>query len=261
MPMRCEELKELLPLQALRLLDAGEEAAVRLHLDGGCPRCAAEIAATRETLDLLPFALPAERPSPMAKARLMAAVRKESAGATPAPGALAWGRTVAASLALAILAGVLAAAYVTRRADQVIAGLQDRIDRQTEKLAALQRQISAAQESIRLVSSPGVMVVDLKGQGAQAASSARVFWDRQRDRWELYAANLPPPPGGKTYQLWLITPTAKISAGLFEETARTASGQVSLPPAAGPVVAAAVTDEPAGGSPQPTGSILLLGKI
>jgi hypothetical protein len=40
-----------------------------------------------------------------------------------------------------------------------------------------------------------------------------------------------------------------------------ASGTVSVPPEAGAVVAAAVTPEPEGGSPQPTGNILLLGKI
>lgn len=261
MSMRCDELKDLMPLLALDLLGSEEEALVRPHLDGGCPRCAAELAAAREALDLLPFGLPPREPSPMVKARLLARVRQEEAARSAAPRPIARARTFAASVAAAILAGVLTAEYATRRADGVIAGLQERIDRQTAKLTALQNQIRATQESIRLVSAPGVLVVELKGQGPQAESSARIFWDRKRDRWELYAANLPSPPAGKTYQLWLITASAKVSAGVFEETAQAASGRVSLPAAAGPVVAAAVTDEPAGGSSQPTGSILLLGKL
>ena len=60
------------------------------------------------------------------------------------------------------------------------------------------------------------------------------------------------PPG--------ITGKSKISAGVFDPAAGTASGTVVVPPEEGPVLAAAVTDEPMGGSPQPTGSILLLGK-
>lgn len=256
--MGCDALKDLVPLHLLDLLEVEEEASLRRHLDGGCPRCASEVAATRQVLDLLPFSLPAEEPSPMVKARLHAAIRKERSAA---PRALAWARATAASVAAAIVAALLAGSIVGRRAETGLAGLREQIDRQTEELASLRKQVRAAQDSIRLASAPGVVVADLAGQGERSSSAARVFWDRQRDRWELYAANLPPAGPGKTYQLWLVTPSAKISAGTFEATAEAATGSVQLPPGAGPVVAAAVTDEPAGGSPQPTGSILLLGKI
>ena len=97
------------------------------------------------------------------------------------------------------------------------------------------------------------------GRPAIAAGVAeRYQFDPKSTSWQLYAANLPAPPAGKTYQLWLITPTAKISAGTFTNEG---TGQVVVPADAGAVVAVAVTDEPEGGSPQPTGSILLLGKI
>ncbi|HEU5180824.1 MAG TPA: anti-sigma factor, partial [Candidatus Polarisedimenticolia bacterium] len=66
---------------------------------------------------------------------------------------------------------------------------------------------------------------------------------------------------GKTYQLWLVTAQAKISAGVFDPSSEEAAGSVAVPTDAGAVVAAAVTPEPAGGSPQPTGKIILLGKI
>ena len=105
-------------------------------------------------------------------------------------------------------------------------------------------------------------VIDLAGQGPGVGSSARIFWDQGRQHWKLYAASLPPAGPGKTYQLWLVTPTAKLSAGTFDPgTEGEATGRVEVPLESGPVLAAAVTDEPAGGSPQPTGTILLLGKI
>jgi len=267
--MRCEDLKELLPLRSLDLLDPAEEAAVREHLDGGCPTCAAELAASREVLESLAYLLPEEEPSPMAKARLMAAVKKERAAGQPGGSSL--GRIAGAAVAAAIVAGLLMGVVMMRRQDElvvshqeVLTSLRAEIARQKEQMSALARQVRDARESIQMVSAPGVTVVDLAGQGEQAGAAARVFWDRGRNRWQLYAANLAAPPEGKTYQLWLITADQKISAGIFDPSQAPdaeAAGSVEVPPGAGTVLAAAVTDEPAGGSPQPTGSILLLGKI
>jgi hypothetical protein len=261
MAMRCEELKDLLPLHSLELLDERERSAVRDHLQSGCPRCAAELAAVRETLDLLPLALAPEEPSPMVRTRLLAAVgKRQLASARPTP--RIWLRAAAAIAGVGVATALLAGTAVARRYRSELVELQGELQRQAEELAALREQARQSRESILLVSSPAVTVLDLAGQGPGAGSSARIFWDRGRERWRLYAANLAPAAAGKTYQLWLITPTAKLSAGTFEPAADgEASGRVQVPPDAGPILAAAVTDEPAGGSPQPTGTILLLGKL
>lgn len=260
--MRCDQVRELAPLRLLDLLDEQEAAELRAHLEAGCPGCAAELAAARETLDLLPYALPEAEPSPMAKARLMAAVGREAAArdlpASARAGAPTWARTAAASLVAALVTGALTGALVLRRQE----AMRAEIERQGEELAHLRLELSRARESIQLASTPFVTVVDLQGQGPQAGAAARVFWDRGRSAWQLFAANLPSPERGKSYQLWLITAEQKISAGTFSRPeAGPAAGTVVLPAGSGPVLAAAVTDEPEGGSPQPTGSILLLGKI
>ncbi len=276
--MRCEELKDLVPLHLSDLLEPDEAAAVREHLDGGCPRCTAELAVARAMLDLLPYALPAERPSPMAKARLMAMVRRETAEtapprlgpvAAPTPRPFSWAYAAAASVAGALVGATLTGMVVGRRHGVETAELRERlarqeaqIDRQSEEMASLRRQIREATESIQLVSSPGVSVIDLAGQPPLQDASARIFWDRRRAFWQVYAANLPPAGEGKTYQLWFITDKGKISAGTFDPAdTGEAALRISVPPAAGVIAAAAVTDEPAGGSPQPTGTILLLGKV
>ncbi len=196
----------------------------------------------------------------MAKARLMAAVGKDQQPAISS--AAPWWRAIAAPLAAAIVVAILTGVLMGRRQQAVTAGLLRQIESQKEELASLKRQVGQARQTIQLVSSPGVKVIDLAGQGARADSAARVFWDRRRASWQLYADNLPPAGSGKTYQLWLITAGAKISAGTFDPAPfGEASGSISLPPEAGTVLAAAITDEPEGGSPQPTGQILLLGKI
>jgi anti-sigma-K factor RskA len=257
----CQQVKELLPLYPLDLLDEREREAVREHLESGCPLCAAELAAARHALDLLPLGLPPEEPSPMVRARLLAAVRRSRApGARPM--ARSWARAAAAAVLAASAAALVSGVVVGRRYQAELAALREDLRRQGEELAALREQAGQARESILLVSSPAVKVIDLAGQGPGAGSSARVFWDPGRRQWRLYAANLAPAGSGKTYQLWLITPSAKLSAGTFDPGAEgEASGSVEVPPDSGPILAAAVTDEPAGGSPQPTGAILLLGKL
>jgi len=260
--MRCDQMKDLLPLHAVGLLEPEEAAILIEHLNTGCPRCAAELAAVSEAVHLLPFAGPAEEPSPMAKARLLAAIRKDLKRGKEPLAAAGWGRTLAASVAAGGVVAILSGVMMGRREAALKADLGGKIDSQREELTALREQVRRARESIQLVSSPAVKVIDLAGQAPRSDSAARVFWDRRRASWRLYADNLPPAGPGKTYQLWLVTADAKISAGTFDPAAGgEASGAVALPPDAGPVVAAAVTDEPEGGSPQPTGTILLLGKI
>ncbi|MCI0568163.1 MAG: anti-sigma factor [Acidobacteria bacterium] len=261
--MRCEEVQELLALHALDALERGDAEEVRRHLESGCPRCAGELAAFTEAQAAIPFALPAQEPSPMAKARLMAAVRKDALGSPRAGRAGgAWGRAGLAAAAAAIVVAILTGSYTSRRYELQTRELRAQIRSQQEELVRLEQQFRRTRDTILLVRSPGSKVIDLQGQEGLATAAARVFWDVRRGTWRLYADNLPPAGEGKTYQLWLVTAKEKISAGVFDPLKdEEPSGTVTVPPEAGAVVAAAVTPEPAGGSPQPTGSILLLGKI
>ena len=263
--MRCEEIRELLPFHALGSLEEPEAAAVRAHLDAGCPNCAAELAGLGATLAELPFALPAEDAPARVKSRLLAAVHEERAESGPLPSPSArglWVRAVPLAAAASLVAAVLTGAIVTRSFGRQTEALRSQVRFQKERLAALEEQSRRTRDTILLLRSPGSKVIDLQGQEESADSAARVFWDRRRGKWTLYADRLPPAGAGRTYQLWLVTDQAKISAGTFDpSTGEEATGDVTVPPEAGVVVAAAVTPEPEGGSPQPTGKILLLGKI
>ena len=88
-----------------------------------------------------------------------------------------------------------------------------------------------------------------------------MFWDRQANAWTFVAHNLPRLAAGRTYQLWLVTKGAnKISAGTFAPSARgDALVRATYALARDSLAAVAVTEEPAGGVPQPTGSMLISG--
>jgi anti-sigma-K factor RskA len=88
-----------------------------------------------------------------------------------------------------------------------------------------------------------------------------VIWN-ERGGGLLVAAGLPPAPAGKTYQLWAIVgKQAPVSAGVFSVDAK-GSGSLRVPTLAGvgKVDVFAVTLEPAGGLPAPSGPMYLAGK-
>jgi Anti-sigma-K factor rskA len=103
-------------------------------------------------------------------------------------------------------------------------------------------------------------VLTLAGQEPAPSASAKVYWDMKANRW-VVSADLPPAPAGKAYQLWFVTPDAKISAGLINPDQNGhAFTVVRFPSNITRLAAAAITLEPEGGSPQPTMPIYALGK-
>jgi anti-sigma-K factor RskA len=122
---------------------------------------------------------------------------------------------------------------------------------------SLRAAIGDRDRMIANLTGPDVHVMTLAS--TNQAPMGRMFWDQQHDAWTLVAHHVPMPKPGRTYQLWLVTPTAKISAGTFMPTQ---SGEVmmratyALPDDS--LAAVAVTDEPGGGSPQPTSAPLMV---
>ena len=85
---------------------------------------------------------------------------------------------------------------------------------------------------------------------------ATVLFSKSEDMAVLSMTDLPEPPAGSAYQLWLMGDHEPISAGTME------AGQVG-PSAAAPISGIrdseqiGITVEPAGGSPTPTGDVIL----
>jgi hypothetical protein len=128
-------------------------------------------------------------------------------------------------------------------------------NRLTEELAGWGRQVDD-------IVSPRTKVIAMVGDETPQAN-AKVLWDTKAQQWVIYIFDLPAPPSDKDYQLWYVTKTAKISAAVFrtDEQGRTVL-KLTLPPdALADLAATAVTLEPRGGSPQPTGKFYLKASI
>jgi anti-sigma-K factor RskA len=131
------------------------------------------------------------------------------------------------------------------------------------RIVQLEVQLANERNRMAMLTSTGVRVVDLVGQGTNMQASGRLFWDQQQKRWYVYIRDLPPVPADRSYQLWFVPKSgAPVSAEVFN-TASNGSAQIEIPipPGIGDLGAAAVTTEPAGGLPKPSGPFSLLGAL
>lgn len=88
----------------------------------------------------------------------------------------------------------------------------------------------------------------------------RMVWNRASDDWIMVTYNLRQPKPGMTYQVWLVTDTEKISAGTFRpgpDGKTVMHAHYAL--ARNALRAIAITEEPEGGMPAPTGPMVIAG--
>jgi anti-sigma-K factor RskA len=97
---------------------------------------------------------------------------------------------------------------------------------------------------------------------AYAKTTAVIVWDPDKQRGVVKLTNVPKPEPGKDYQLWVMDPKypQPVSGGLVPVTEE-GIARVAFQPDK-PISKAdkfAISVEPAGGVPKPTGQIVLLG--
>jgi anti-sigma factor RsiW len=146
----------------------------------------------------------------------------------------------------AIAAAVLLAAAITLGAVSV--NLNNKLDDERAELAEVSRVLTA----------PDAHVVPGKVPGPGRDGRGSVVASQQLDSAVFAASGLPAPADGRTYQLWFVgADRSARSAGLFRPNANGQAAPRVLDGDLGNAQAVALTDEPAGGSPQPTSPPLL----
>lgn len=117
---------------------------------------------------------------------------------------------------------------------------------------------------IEVLTSPGLHLERLQKAKLGVSSQGHVLWNERTKTWVFYAFNMPQPPPGKEYQVWFMTEKeGPVSAGLFTPDQSGTGVVLAKPPSKlyGEIVAAAVTLEPAGGLPKPSGEMYLRGSL
>jgi len=267
--MTCEQLAQLYDEYALGVLEGEERAELEAHLARACPTCTPGVAAARGLVSQLALAAPDVAPPAELRAKIMDSVNASGEALRSTTGAVqakvdqqktafpAWAWLVAAMLALVT-------GYSVRqmnRQNNQLADLRKEIKTATMQTQALQNQL----EMDRMVSS--VMLSSdskqLKLEPADKHMPAVHAYLHPHMGVAITADEMPSMPSARTLQLWFVPKSGKpVSAAIFHPDA---SGQVAfVAPVTIPlneIAALAVTDEPAGGSPQPTTAIAWIAKV
>ena len=253
-----ESFEELAALAALNALDGEDARAFAAHLSEGCARCEEILADARIASAALASSAPSVKPRPEAREALLRAVRTEATVTPirPRRGAsvVAWVLAAAASLALVFI-GLDVARLRREKAELAEVAAQS-----NSKLAAAERDLARRDLRVKVLESEDVRILFLSGQGPQPQARAKVFWSEKAKRGVLLAGSLAKLPADKQYELWVFDKGKPVPAGVFDADEQ---GRALLEsPDLSAIAAAqnfAVTVEPRGGVPAPTGPIVLVG--
>jgi anti-sigma-K factor RskA len=253
--MNHEQWLERAEIYALGALDGEELSQFEAHLASGCPLCEGRLRETREALVQLPRSLASVEPPLRLKADLLRRIAPEVMVAVPERSGLrwAWWGVGVGALAAAGLVIVLSWNLLTAR---------NRLHNVQTQIAALQIQVAQRDELIRFLSDPQVRLINLKGLPPNANAKGQLLWNPLSRTGLLLASGLPQIPTDKAYELWGIAGAEPVPAGVFAVEER-GLAFLRLPPvpAAKNYDKFAVTVEPAGGVPKPTGAMVLLGSL
>jgi anti-sigma-K factor RskA len=263
------QYEEDFELYGLGVLDGGDKAEFETHL-AGCPDCRPKLAKARTWLVRLALAAPPIDPPPAVRDRVLESFRARGRtrfevappvtarrGLWTPFGAQAW-----AGVCLILLMAAAWLAIDHLRLTRRLAELETiRIQLNASNLD-LKTATARAQAVLDVLTSPRTVQVDLSPASAHPVPNGKAFYNRAQGLL-FYTTNLRSLPSGRTYELWLIPTEGKpVNIGLFN-TDTQGNGQVVLPslPRGPTAKAFAVTVEPAGGVPAPTGPIVLVGPV
>jgi len=260
-----ESLRDLAAAYALGALSAEETQAFEAYL-ATSPDARREVAELRETAALLAVAGPEARPGPELRQRVLDAVAASKvapiprAAASPTqPGRARWVLPwLAAAAALVVAAGL---GLRLRTMTTTLAARDSTIADQHRALSEQQQQLVKNEATLAALLAPGVQLVQLTKEG-DPDPRIQLYWDRVHNTAVLHASKLKPTPPGRTYQLWFIRDGKPVPSVTFDVAPEGDAllREVTVP-TGGALSAAAITQEPVGGSQQPTSPILLVGPL
>ncbi len=268
--MTCEQLAALYEEYALGVLEGEERAEIEAHLVRACPTCTPGVAKARWVVSQLSLAAPDAEPPSSLRGKIMDAV-KPSAGTTRNIAPIETRKPVAAPRAIFPVWAWIAAAALA-----LVTGYTIRqMNTQNDQLAQLrkQMQLAAAQNQALQNQLDMNRMVAMVMMSPDSASLKLMPKDKNMPMVHAYlhphmgvaitADQMPSMPAARTLQLWFVPKSGNpVSAAIFHPDA---AGEIAfVAPVTIPVnqiAALAVTEEPAGGSPQPTSAIAWMAAV
>jgi anti-sigma-K factor RskA len=267
--MNCEQLAALYEEYALGVLEGEERAELEAHLARAGDKCISGVAQARWVVAQLGHSAPDAQPPAELRGKIMDAVKpagdsthtvvpiEKAKASAPRMEFPLWAWVAAAALAL--ITG-----YTIRQMNNQSAQLAEL--RKEMKLAmaqnqALQNQLDMNRMVAMVMMSPDSVPLKLMPKDKNMPMVHAYLHPHMGVA--ITADQMPPMPSARTLQLWLVPKTGTpLSVALFHPDT---AGEIALvAPVNMPrteIAALAVTDEPAGGSPQPTTPIAWMAQV
>jgi anti-sigma-K factor RskA len=256
--------EENFDLYALGVLEGEEKQMLESHV-AVCSDCGRQLEDARGRIALLATSIPPQAPPAHVKQELMRKIGEASRQVSPGQSKAEPARDRTPRLRfwspvwMPVAAALAVATVVLWVGNQ---RMNDRLQQLRDQVAQQSAQETQDRTLLDMIAAGDTASVPLSRMPDAPAGQGHVFYNA-RMGMVLYNGTLPAPPPGKTYQLWLVPASGNpMSAGILKP------GSVgeglflmeSIPPGT-EAKAFAVTMEPAGGMPQPTGPKVLVGAV
>lgn len=170
--------------------------------------------------------------------------------------------TLAIAASFALLLVTLSLVFYSFNLSSEINTKEQLIQQQQAQITELQNDVQRKEELLSILESREVDLVMMAGLDVNPNGYGKVIWDSESNRALLQVSNLPAVPSDKDYQLWIIKDNKPVSAGVFAVNDPQKDSFFKIEQIASDEKTAdafAITMEPKGGVPQPTGDMYLLG--
>jgi len=255
-----EEFDQLAALDALGLTTDAESASLGEHLET-CSECASaraeyENAAAAFALTLDPVRPPLDLKPALMRSLIRDADEKESEERSQRliP---AWWLATAATFFLALFGWSELRLRAAREQISEIQASNRSVSEEVRRLTDKNQSLAS-----RVQAMANAELISMKPMPPAPKATGRMFMDPVKHEGIVVLANLPMSQEGRVYQLWIMPKgsSTPISAGTFE-IHDTRAMQMEVRDLPADFAGLAVTTEPRGGMPAPTGEKYLAGSI
>jgi len=258
-----DQFRELIEAYALGALDEQERTMLESHLTAGCADCTKALAEARWVSSQLAYLAPPAEPSQMLRARLLRTVRADAVEHPVRP--------IRAAVPLWLWAGVAAlllfTAYTTWDAWKLQRQINEVNQRAADELKLreqLQAQLAVEKREARILMDPRSKKIMMPAKSPDMPQ-LEAMWNPELGLCVM-GQKVPMPGKNKVLQLWLIPKASGGKPMPSQMTWPDADGKLTLvvenpPEVMAETKALAITEEPMGGSPQPTSTPMWVGGV
>jgi anti-sigma-K factor RskA len=254
-------IEDLLPFYALDALTEEEREQVEAYL-ATHPEARTQLEEMSRAVSVLPRGVPPVDPEPRTKSALLARVAADqrARSSVKSQPSQRVNRFQSLFRPLGFAVAILALIWILLLNLQVV-GLNRQVTALHDALAAQSDSLNQIIQKLPQGTPSDTITVSLKGTDVEPQAQGQLIANPTSQSAVLVVTGLPPLEPGKTYQVWLIG-GAPVSAGLLTVDA---NGQgvliITSEEAIGSFNSLGISVEPEGGSPQPTGDIVVLSDL